>query len=323
MTTSPAPSPLAAFTGTYGGPSNSSGLNAIFRPQSTQTPSLPGGSPNILELNVVHELLTFINSPGELGVPVNRGSVQGDITLMPVFYDHYVQDAAIPNNPANVKAGKAIIHQEVGMWLLSPATTDPAEQPTVQRLGSLPHGVAFNMQGTYTTIAGPPTIPPMNTADAEVPNGITPFVTGSNPPVLVPMPSLTAAASGTARLPQDLTSYIKAGTITQAILDDPNSLLRAAIANQNITSTTILSVDTNPAPPLVGGGVTNSAFLLSNATCTRARCTFYIETVKGVLGTHPQIQYSQEVLLQFGGITYPHMTVATLTRDPLPPPLVL
>jgi hypothetical protein len=39
------------------------------------------------------------------------------------------------------------------------------------------------------------------------------------------------------RIPQDLTSFAAAGTITQAMLDDPNTLLRNHIASQNITST--------------------------------------------------------------------------------------
>lgn len=316
--------PLSKFTGAFSTPQNSPGLNAIFRPQSTQTPTVAGGSNNVLELNVTREILTFLNTVGDLGVPVNRGSVQGDITLAPVFYNYYVEDASVPKTLANVAAGKPVIHEEVGMWILSPATTDPAEPATVQRLGSIPHGVAFNMQGTYSTISGPPVIPPMNCSDSTVPTGIQPFITGSNPPQMVPTPSLTAATQGTARLPQDLTSYIKAGTITQAILSDPNTLLRQQIAKQNISSTTIIKVDTQPAAPLFGGGVTNTAFLLSNAACTRIRSTWYIETLNlGLLGSWPQIQYTQEVFLDFDGITFPHMTVATLQIDPLPPPLLL
>jgi hypothetical protein len=53
------------------------------------------------------------------------------------------------------------------------------------------------------------------------------------------------------------------------------------------------------------------------------RSTFYIETVSGWFGPQTQIQYFQEVFLEFGGITYPHVTVATMTRDPLPTPVVI
>src|SRR6202042_30466 len=112
--------------------------------------------------------------------------------------------------------------------------------------------------------------------------------------------------------------------ITQAILNDPNTLLRSQIAKQKISSTTIITLDTQPAASLAGGGVTNTAFLLSNAECTRVRSTWYLETLDlGLLGKWPQIQYTQEVFLDFDGITFPHITVATLQIDPLPPPLVL
>lgn len=80
----------------------------------------------------------------------------------------------------------------------------------------------------------------------------------------IPFQSQTAAAQGTARLPQDLTSFISAGTITQAILDDPNTVLRNHISGQNITAFTVISIATNPTAPLFGGGVDNIAFLLGD-----------------------------------------------------------
>ena len=39
-------------------------------------------------------------------------------------------------------------------------------------------------------------------------------------------PSQTAVTQGTARIPQDLTPWLNAGTITQGLLDDPNQMLR-------------------------------------------------------------------------------------------------
>jgi hypothetical protein len=300
--------PLSAFTGDYGG-IQSSGLNAIFRPNSAVTPTLlptPVTSPNILQLSRIRESLRFLNTPGLLGVPVNRGSGnQGDIALVPIFYDQYVEDTAIPDTPANLSIGAAIIHQEVGMWVLQPATDD--EAASVVRQGSIAHGASFVAEGTYTTIQGQPTIPAVS---------MVPFMTDTGQPVS--MPSLQAGAQGTARLPQDLTSFIKAGTITQAILDDPNTLLRSVVTPQKIITTTVVAVDTG------NGGPSNTRFLKENALCTRMRATFYIETLDlGILGQWPQIQYFQEVFLQFGGITYPHVTVATLTRDPFPTPILI
>ena len=76
--------PLAAFTGAFRG----SGFNAIFRPDSTETPTgLPKpitGSDNVLELNLTLETLSF--SPSLGSVP-NRGTgQQGDIFLNGVPY---------------------------------------------------------------------------------------------------------------------------------------------------------------------------------------------------------------------------------------------
>jgi hypothetical protein len=299
--------PLAAFLGAYGG-YNSTGLNAIFRPNSTTTPTklaTPVASNNILQLSVIRESLRFLNAPGLLGVPVNRGGgSQGDITLVPVFYDQYVEDINIPQTVGSVAAGASVIHQEVGMWMLQPATNDDA--PRVQRLSSIQHGVALVAEGSYTTIKGKPTIPPVS---------MVPYETSTGAPVKAP--SLQAAAAGTARLPQNPATLAKYG-ITQAVLDDPNKLLRDKIAAQNITSTVVMQVDTD------NGGVVNTGFLQKNAACTRMRATFYIETVDmGWLGVGPQIQYFQEVFLEFGGVTYPHVTVATMTHDPLPTPVVI
>ena len=152
-------------------------------------------------------------------------------------------------------------------------------------------------------------------------------------------------------------------TITQAMLDDPNSLLRAHISKQNIISTTTIFVSTAPPPPvgLFGGGTDNIAFLLGqpaatapNAQATKMTAVFWIETVqetilvpilklgqpfavkaqpsiagqrvptfsglapfdsempRKIAVTFTQIQYSQTVLLNFNGLTWPHVSVNTL-----------
>lgn len=59
---------------------------------------------------------------------------------------------------------------------------------------------------------------------------------------------------GAARISQDLTSFIAAGTITQALLDDPNTVLRNASAGLNITGGTQIDVTTAPSAPLFGDG---------------------------------------------------------------------
>jgi hypothetical protein len=88
-----------------------------------------------------------------------------------------------------------------------------------------------------------------------------------------------------------LSPFIAAGTITQAMLTDPNTLLRNHFASQNIiiSTTTTIFISTSPATPLFGGGTDNIAFLLGNAAATAPNAqslktvTFWIETVEHVI----------------------------------------
>ena len=351
----PAPSlgALAAFAGTFTG----HGFNIIFRPDSTATPTLlpipVTGSDNLLELNLTQETLSF--SPSLGSIP-NRGTgSQGDIFLNGVAYLQTISDVTIPSQPVG-------IHFEPVIWLAVPATISPAEGATIARMASIPHGTTVEAQGTSSTTAGKPAIPAVD---------ITPSLLNTNPPQKIPFPSQTAADDKTARIPQNLAPYITADTITQAMLTDPNTLLRSHIASQTITSTTIISISSDPASPLFGGGTDNIAFLLGNATATtpnaqttKMDATFWIETVEftievpvfepgqppllipaptGAEGQPvpkflvnppipitapryitvraPQIQYSQQVFLNFIGLTWPHVSVATLVpSNPIPVP---
>jgi hypothetical protein len=263
----PAPSlgALAAFTGTFHGV----GFNTIFRPDLGSATKLPVAATddNLLELNLTEETLSF--SPS-LGAVPNRGEVQADINLNGIPYLQVINDVTIAGQSTG-------IHVEPGLWMAVPATSDPSEGATFVRMASIPHGTTLLAQGKATTVAGKPTFPVID---------ITPFSIGS-PGSGSPFPNQTAASAGTVRIPQDLTSYIKAGTITQAMLDNPVSLLSAHIANLDITSTTSITVSTAPPAPLFGGGLSNIAFLLGNvkgglpnAQAASMESTFYIETVE-------------------------------------------
>ena len=262
----PSLGPLTAFAGTFRG----SGFNTIFRPdQGSPTPlPIPATGDNLLELNLTRETLSF--SPALGNVP-NRGEVQPDAFLNGVPYLQVIQDVTDPSQPVG-------IHFEPGLWMCMPKTTDPnVPQRTVFRMASIPHGTTIEAQGTFSTISGPPVIGPRET---------TPFNIGS-PPSKVPFPSQKASDKKTARIPQDLTSFIAAGTITQAMMDDPNTLLRNHIASQTITSTTVIQVATEAVAPLFGGGTDNIAFLLGdsasnnpNANAVKMDAVFWIETVE-------------------------------------------
>jgi hypothetical protein len=344
-TAPPSLGPLAAFVGDWVG----NGFNTIFRPDNTVTPTpLPipvPGSDNILELNLTSESLSF--SPS-LGAVPNRGTTpQGDIFLNGVPYLQTISDITIHGESTG-------IHVEPGLWMIVPPTTVPTEGVTLVRMASIPHGTTIEAQGTSVSISGPPTIDPVD---------ITPFQTG-NPANKHKFPSQTASDPKTARIPQDLTSFISAGTITQAMLTDPNTVLRNHIGKQKITETTAIVITTAPPPPpgLFGGGTDNIAFLLGQAAATKPNAQtlqmtaiFWIETVEEVILVPPfhvgqppfaikgkpsvpgqrvptfsvrppfdlempreitvtftQIQYTQVVLLNFNGLTWPHVSVNTL-----------
>jgi hypothetical protein len=165
-----------------------------------------------------------------------------------------------------------------------PATNVPVEGETVARMASIPHGTTIEAQGTFVTVAGPPIINPVD---------ITPFQT-TNPANKHRFPSQTVTDSNTARIPQDLTGFNSAGTITQAILDNPNILLSNVINTQKITNTIAIIISTAPTPPLFGGGVDNIAFLLGQAAATapnaqtlQMTAIFWIETVEVVILVPP------------------------------------
>jgi hypothetical protein len=225
-------------------------------------------------------------------------------------------------------------------------------------MASIPHGTTINAQGTFKTFPGGPHIAPVD---------ITPFVEG-DPATKIRFASQTATNHGTPRIPQDLTPFIAAGTITQAILDDPNTVLRNAIAGLDIVETTVIQISTTPSLPLFGGGTDNIAFLWGdapavtsphpsgqNAQAALMTAIFWIETVEYTIVVPPyrvnghvltlkpkptasgqpvptfhvrppvpiskptpikvkatQIQYTQTVVLNFAGLSWPHVSVATL-----------
>jgi hypothetical protein len=373
--------PLSAFTGTFTG----QGFNTIFRPDSATTPTpMPGPidttdpADNVLELNLTDETLSFSNN---LGAIPNRGSgPQADAFLNGVPYLQTIND---------VTTGTPVgIHFEPGIWLAVPATTNPHEPFTVARMASIPHGTTIVAQGTARPpIAGKPTIAAVD---------ITPFA-GGNPSNKFTFQNQTAANKTTRRLPQDLTALIASGRLTQAMITDPNTMLRNQIAHQTISQTIVIETSTRPGTPLSGGplpavtsaephpaapsfagGTANIAFLQgvpapppggngANANAFQMDAVFWIETViydidvpripsgaspivlqplqrgtvplvpsfvatlpfvpgKGFAGGRvrvatTQIQYSQKVMLDFAGLTWPHVSVASLVpAAPVPIP---
>lgn len=97
--------------------------------------------------------------------------------------------------------------------------------------------------------------------------------------------------------------------INQAIVNNPNTVLADAIAGLPIVQTQVLHVSTEP-----GGGVENIPFIVANADAASVSATFWIEEVGYVSGVGLVLQYTQTVLLDFLGLSWPHVSVATLMK---------
>jgi hypothetical protein len=275
--------PLAGLAGNWTG----RGFNAIWRPHRNPLD-------HFLELNVTNDQIDLEAIDGLIP---NRGLVQGQIFMRGLTYSQQISDANV-----NVDGIPAGLHIEPGVWVHVPPLTDPHEPATVVRMASIPHGTTILIQGTATTTAGGPSIPSVS---------LTPFFIDP-PHRLIKFPE--QKLSNTTNVFR--TSGVGLTGITQAMLDNPNSVLTAHPAN--VTTTTTLQVSTTPADNIVGGGASNMAFLVGtqdgpNAKVAHVAATFWLQKVAGDT-EFKRLQYSQIVLLNFAGISWPHITVATLTK---------
>lgn len=250
------------------------------------------------------ETLEFTDITGS-GI-ANRGFLQQGIFLGGAAYLQTIDDSF--DNTGQ--------HFETGVWARVPATTNPAEPDSVVRMGSIPHGTTINLQGFAL--------------DAPAPqfqsSSIVPFTIGSpddGHTGLIPIAEQTLAIPSTSR-----TDLARVASLDQAHLDNPNLFLSDVIAHQTIKSTVVILVSSEPLPPppppggpTVGGGTDNIAFLTGvgaapggpNALAAKSDAIFWIEEVEDKHDhLYLQLQYTQRVLLNFNGLSWPHVTVATL-----------
>ena len=304
--------PLAEFSGNWHG----TGFDLISLPVFHEDGQAPTAR---LKLNATFETLAFdtISAP----VP-DRGSLEKDISYMAMQY----QQAVFDNDPAS-PTKNASLHVETGMWLnLPPGTNDlsipnPNKRPdwenwkwSVARLGIIPHGDALLAQGPYkTNTAGPdgkgggPFLPKLDSTPFTVDSG------GGR--VNTPDPAINAL----------FTSATPPTGIPTAAIANPNLVLADAIANQNIVETVVLVVNAAPVgdialpgfiptEPDINGGISNIPFVNKNADANSFAAIFWIETVTNKDGKFLQLQYSQTVILNFLGLNWPHISVATLIK---------
>ncbi|KAM0242963.1 hypothetical protein ACHAP5_007074 [Fusarium lateritium] len=379
----PLPAPLDVlekFTGTFRG----FGFNTIFRPLSrnpktiTKFPKAPTDSSdsNLLQLNLTGETQEF----GEpLGSIPNRGLFdQADINLVGMAYTQSIVDA-MPNPGGTFPPKPPVIHFEPGLWMRVPQVeVMPELRASFCRMGSIPHGTTINAQGFRDafTSKGAPDIDPTDITPVIIEQlGIPPIKEPrktATEPVKQRFENQDADKGETRRLPQDLGPFIANGTITQKIIDDPNTILRQANEGKHIIESTMFIVSTNAPPDAFGGGTANIGFNIGadegkaepspknksgNANAVDVTAQYWVSKIRAEIELDPsmtvgqtvsptseafqrprdavpefyidekakipshkktvtvaytQIQYSQMVMLDFGGIKWPHVTVATL-----------
>ncbi|MBN3788598.1 heme-binding protein [Burkholderia sp. Ac-20353] len=290
--------PLRDLIGMWKG----TGFNQIWRPFPIQRGGKPTGQQDrFLELNETIETIEFKAIDG--AIP-NRGLLQGDINLHGMTYTQEVSDANVI-----VDGRPAGIHIEPGLWLNVPPTENPPNAATVARLATIPHGTSIVMQGGAFRLSGPPLF---------APESIVPFPVGnpSHPLPAGDFPEMNLATPSEFRTPPKEIPHV-----TQAWIDNPNVVLNSGISGKQVIATTTLLISTRSGKvPATGGGTSNIAFLQGaaggpNADAALVEAIFWIETVRLPDGsTKLQLQYTQKVILDFNGLSWPHVSVATLEK---------
>ncbi len=277
------------------------GFNLIARPAHEGEEGKP---PFFLELNATQETLEFTAIGG--AIP-NRGDVQKTKLLHAVHYLQTVADCA----------DNTFIHKEPGLWVHVPPLPDDASERYV-RHAVIPHGDSLLAQSTFFTTLKEegPRIEHVNSL---------PFPIGD------PIPDLNDVVHRTDENPEYIGPFEKEplpgeclppGLQAAKTIRDPTEVLRAQIAGQKFIETDVIVISTEPAedenPP--AGGILNIPFVIKNANAKQMDAIFWIEKVERP-GYDPrrdrnflQLQYVQRVILDFGPLHWPHVSVATLVK---------
>ena len=284
--------PLAELPGTWVG----QGFNLIALPDHHDN------KPFRLKLNATAENLTFT----PIGGPIpNRGSGQDDIEFLGLHYLQLINDAH----------DSGALHLEPGIWLNVGATSDPQAGPSVVRMATIPHGDALLAQGPLINggkaLPGGPKIEVVDTTPFTLDPTTGERKNDTNPQYLAPFHDATLRPPG----------------ITDAIVANPNLLLIDAIKAQKIVETIVLKISatpvggingtpiTPPSKPSEVGGIVNIPFVVKNANANAFSAIFWIETVEHPNGyRYLQLQYTQTVILDFIGLKWPHISIATLVK---------
>ncbi|WP_296703452.1 heme-binding protein [Algoriphagus sp.] len=289
------------------------GFNLIEIPNMNQAkPGPPPADKFKLILNKTSESIIFSEIGGDI---VNRGNAQGDIAFKGLHYLQQVSDVILNEG----------IHLETGLFLNLPGGTDPNVQPTIARLGSIPHGDSILLQGKAFKLNGGPQF---SLVDNPLPN-----IPPADPRPFTLDPNGNRVNDTSPIYLSILNNAVPPAGIDKDIIMNPNKLLADSVKGQNITETIVILLDANPINGVGNvdspiGGITNIPFVNVNANAKSATAILWIETVKEADGTtFKQLQYTQTVILDFPvffndnpgpivQINWPHISVATLRMKP-------
>jgi hypothetical protein len=347
ITPAPPLGPLAAFHGNFTG----SGFNTIFRPDNPETPTpLPtpvSGSDNVLELNLTRETLSF---SGALGSVPNRGSVQGDAFLNGVPYLQSISDVTTGQSigihlepglwvivpPTNDPAEGSTL---VRMASIPHGTTINA-QGTFKTFNGPPHIDAADItpfvEGSPASKIRFASQTAASQGTPRIPQDLTPFINdGKINQALLDDPNT--------RLRDDISGLHITKTTVIAISTAPSSPLfgggtdniaflwgdAAAVTSphpsgqnaQAVQMTAIFWIETAQDTLLVPAYRPGQPALKLKPEPTHAgqplptfnvRPPIEIPRPRRITISWTQIQYTQTVLLNFAGLSWPHVSVATL-----------
>jgi hypothetical protein len=281
---------LADLDGTWIG----TGFNLIALPLFHHE----GIIPFRLKLNTTVEVLEF--TPIGAAVP-NRGFEQPDLEIHGLHYLQKVADG-ITHEP---------LHIEPGFWLNVPPSPASAGQRQVVRQSTIPHGNSVLATGRALSVEGGPTIAP--TLSIPISHAGHPI---GNAFYLSPYADAKA----------DMQQQVRPTAFKPEYVTDPSQALRDVLKaqearGQTIEHTRVLIASTKPpdARSKPAGVIGN---IPSDIGTTSLDTIFWIERVRGpelaeTVGppTFLQLQYVQNVMLDFDNILWPHISVATLTKQ--------
>ena len=275
---------LSEFAGTWVG----TGFNLIALPDKQNN------QPFRLMLNAIIETLEFTPIGGE--VP-NRGSEEGDISLHGLHYLQRISDADT----------HAPLHIEPGLWLRVPPTQAQPQSDTYVRQSTIPHGNSLLAQSTFfEDVNGGPVFEPVDSLPFLIKDKVA--IPGLNQ---VPNPDpITVLGYTDPYFRTPLPAGLPPGLDPAAVISNPVLLLEEAIRGQDINRTVTIEVSSASS-----GGVVNIPFIVKNANAVQLDAIFWVEQVVSDNIRFSQLQYVQRVILDFGGIHWPHISVATLVKQ--------